>query len=104
MTTTYTWTIAELERNASDNGVVIAHYRIDATDGEYTSGAYGSQGFTPDPASEDFIAFEDLTEEVVIGWVKESLGGDEKIAEIEAALQAKIDEQRNPPVVVGKPW
>ena len=102
--TNFNWTIANLERNTSDNGVVVAHYRVDAVDGEYTAGAYGSLGFTPDPTADDFIAFENLTEETVISWVKESLGGAEKVAEIEAALQAKIDEDKSPTVVAGLPW
>jgi hypothetical protein len=40
----------------------------------------------------------------VIGWVKEALGGDEKVQEIEAALQAQIDEQRHPSKAAGVPW
>jgi hypothetical protein len=30
------------------------------------------------------IPFADLTEELVVGWVKEALGGQEKVDEIEA--------------------
>lgn len=102
--TTYTWTIANLERNTADGGVVVAHYRVDAVDGEYTAGAYGSMGFTPDASADGFIAFDSLTEATVIGWVQEAIGGAEKVAEIEAALQAKIDEDKNPTVVAGLPW
>ena len=102
--TTYTWTIANLERNTADGGVVVAHYRVDAVDGEYTAGAYGSQGFTPDASADGFVAFDSLTEATVIGWVQNALGGAEKVAEIEAALQAKIDEDKNPTVVAGLPW
>ena len=101
--TTYTWTIAQLERNTADGGVVVAHYRVDAVDGEYTIGAYGTQSFTPDASADDFVAFEYLTEEIVIGWVKDAFGA-EKVSEIEAALAAKIDEQKNPTVVAGTPW
>lgn len=101
---TTTWTIAELERNTADGGVVVAHYRVDAVDGEYTAGAYGSMNFTPDASADDFIDFDSLTEATVIGWVQEALGGAEKVAEIEAALQAKIDEDKNPTIAVGLPW
>ena len=101
---TTTWTISTLERNTSDGGVVVAHYRVDAVDGEYTAGAYGSIGFTPDASADDFIAFDSLTEDTVIGWVQNALGGAEKVAEIEAALQAKIDEDKNPTITVGLPW
>jgi hypothetical protein len=38
------------------------------------------------------VPFADLTEEVVVGWVKEQFGA-EKVTEIEAALQVQLDEQ-----------
>jgi hypothetical protein len=39
----------------------------------------------------------------VIGWVKEKFGA-EKVAEIEGALQAQLDEQRSPSKQSGLPW
>jgi len=45
-----------------------------------------------------------LTEDLVVSWTQEALGGDEKVAEIEAALQSQIDEQRNPSKAAGVPW
>lgn len=103
--TTFTWTIANLEYTNDDaQGVVVAHYRVDGVDGEHTMGAYGTQSFTPDPSADGYIAFADLTEATVVGWVQEALGGAEKVAEIEAAIQAKIDEQKNPTVLAGLPW
>ena len=102
MAATFTWGINTLERETDDGFVFTAHYTIDAlsNDGVYRSGAYGSIGFErPD----NLIPYADLTEEIVIGWVKEGLG-DEKVAEVEAALQAQIDEQRNPTKANGVPW
>ena len=99
--TTFTWAIANLERETDDGFVFTAHYTVNAADDTYSSGAYGSIGFQrPD----NLIPFADLTEELVVGWVKEALGGDEKVAEIEAALQAQIDEQRHPSKAAGVPW
>ena len=99
--TEFTWAIANLERETADGFVFTAHYTVNANDGTYSSGAYGSIGFErPD----NLIPFADLTEELVVGWVKEALGGDEKVAEIEAALQAQIDEQRAPSKAAGVPW
>jgi len=101
MATTYNWAISNLERETLDGFVFVAHYTIAANDGTYSSSAYGSIGFErPD----NLIPFADLTEELVVGWVKEALGGDEKVAEIEAALQAQLDEQRNPTKAAGVPW
>jgi len=103
--TDFTWTIANLERTNDDaKGVVVAHYRVDGVDGEHTMGAYGTQSFTPDPSADDYVAFADLTEATVVGWVQNALGGAEKVAEIETALQGRIDEQRSPATVSGLPW
>ena len=100
-TTTFTWAIANLERETDDGFVFTAHYTVNANDGTYSAGAYGSIGFErPD----NLIPFADLTEELVVGWVKEALGGDEKVAEIEAALQSQLDEQRAPTKAAGVPW
>jgi hypothetical protein len=99
-TTVFTWRIANLERETADGFVMTAHYTISAEDGTYSSGAYGSLGFErPDK----LIPFADLTEEMVIGWVKDNFGA-EKVTEIEAALQKQLDEQRHPTQAAGVPW
>lgn len=99
--TTFTWTINQLDRETADGYVFTAHYSVNAADDTYTSGAYGSIGFErPDT----LIPFSDLTEELVIGWVKEKIGGEEKVQEIQAALQAQLDEQRTPTKASGLPW
>ena len=99
--TTFTWAIANLERETDDGFVFTAHYTVNANDGTYTSGAYGSIGFErPD----SLIPFADLTEELVVGWVKEALGGQEKVDEIEDALQAQLNEQHAPTKAAGVPW
>jgi len=101
MATTTTWKIASLDRETADGYVFTAHYTVNATDETYKAGAYGSIGFE---RPETLIPFADLTEETVVGWVKEALGGDEKVAEIEAALQAQLDEQAAPTKASGLPW
>ena len=103
MSTTFTWNIANLERETSDGYVYTAHYTVNAVseDGVYSSGAYGSLGL--ERPEGDLIRFADLTEEIVVGWVKEKFG-DEKVSEIEAALQAQLDEQRQPTKAAGLPW
>lgn len=108
MATTFVWKINTLERETSDGYVFTAHYSVvaisDTLDPEgnpYNSGAYGSIGFQrPD----DLIPYADLTEEQVIGWVQEALGGDEKVAEIEAQLEARLAELISPSKINGVPW
>ena len=100
MATTITWHIANLERETADGFVYTAHYTIDATDGTYNAGAYGSIGFQrPD----NLIPYGSLKEAEVIGWVQDELG-DEKVAEIEAALESQLAEQRSPSKASGIPW
>jgi hypothetical protein len=100
MSTTFTWNIANLERETSDGYVYTAHYTVNAADDTYSSGAYGSLGLD---RGDTLIPFADLTEATVVGWVKEKLTA-EKVTEIEAALQAQLDEQRQPTKAGGLPW
>jgi len=102
------WTIAQLERNTTDNGVIVAHWRVTAEEtvgtGDdavtYTASSYGTCGFTPDPTSPDFVPYADLTEADVLAWVYESVDKDAT----EAALTANIEEQKNPVTETGLPW
>jgi len=90
-------TINNLERNTADDTVVTAHWLANLTDGDYSASAYGTQSFTRDENSPAFIAFEDLTEADVVGWLTLDEG-------LEANLQAQIDEQKQPSTVNGTPW
>ena len=103
MTTAFNWDIAQLESNTADGVVYTAHYTVGATDGIYSASAYGSIGLEqPDP--DNIIPFAMLEKDLVIGWVQEKLGGQEKVAEISAALQAQLDEQAAPTKAQGVPW
>jgi hypothetical protein len=68
--------------------------------GFYSAGAYGSIGLD----GEVSVEFADLTEALVVEWVKTALGGEEKVAEIEAALQNQIDLKITPVSAAGVPW
>ena len=101
------WSIAQLERNTTDNGVIVAHWRVNAEetvgDITYTASSYGTCGFTPDPTAPDFVPFESLTETDVLQWVYAELGA-EQLAAIEDGLSANIEEQKAPQTLVGTPW
>ena len=100
-TATITWNIAQLERHTADGIVFTVHYTVDANDGTYSAGAYGSIGL--DAPEDNIIPFADLTPEIVIGWVQDKLG-EEQVESISAALQGQIDEQRAPSKASGLPW
>ena len=57
-------------------------------------------------ASVDFVEYDKLTEDVVIGWVKAGLGEDSVKAK-EDSITAQIDAKENPPAATegnGVPW
>jgi hypothetical protein len=101
-TTTFEWGVAQMERHTADGIVFTVHYTVAANDGTYASSAYGSIGLEQPVGN--VIPFASLTPEIVISWVQDKLGGTEKVDEIQAALQAQIDEQRNPTKAQGLPW
>ena len=95
-----TWTISTLERELSDGGVVVAHWRATAVDGDFSASSYGAVGFTPDASAAGFIAFDSLTEADVLGWVQAEVDKDA----IEVSLAANIEAQKNPTQATGVPW
>ena len=95
-----TWTISTLERELSDGGVIVAHWRATAVDGDFSASSYGTVGFTPDPSASGFIAYDSLTEADVIGWVQAEVDQDA----IEASLAAQIEADKNPTQAAGVPW
>ena len=53
-----TWTISTLERELSDGGVIVAHWRATAVDGDFSASSYGTCGFTPDPSASGFRCYD----------------------------------------------
>ena len=107
MAATISWNIANLERETEDNFVFTAHWTVSAVDSEssedeepFSAGAYGSIGLE---RPENLIPYENLTEEIVVGWVKEKMG-EEAVESVESALLAQIAEQKAPTKASGKPW
>ena len=90
--------IVNLERT-QDGGVVVAHWTAEKSDGDFTAKSYGTKSFTPNPESEGFVAFEDLTKETVVGWFTE-----EETAQIEQVLDNDLEAQKAPQVISGLPW
>ena len=95
------WQISQMERTLNDGGVVVAHWRATATDGDFSASSYGTAGFTPDPSASDYVPYDSITEEVALGWC--FANGVDKDA-IEASLAANIEAQKNPTQASGVPW
>jgi hypothetical protein len=108
MAVTYTWTIPTVERNLSDGGITIIHWRCTGTEtvgsGDdavtYTASNYGTTSHTPDADAADFIAYDDVTEANCIAWAQAALDKDA----VETAIADDIGVQKTPTTGSGQPW
>lgn len=91
--------ISTLESN-TDGGVLVAHWQVSKTEGDYTASSYGTCSFTPDSSADEYVDYDNLTEDAVIAWVQGALDTDA----LEATLDADLAEQASPTILVGKPW
>ena len=109
-----TWSIDNMTHHTDDGGVFIVYWSLNAnSDGDpaFTAQEGGKLRLTPDPKSKDYIAYNDLKETDVLGWVYDSLieedeTADEAKARIEADRTAKVQAQidRAAANATGVPW
>lgn len=98
---TTTWTIAQCDHDVATGGITVAHWRVTATDGDYSASAYGTCGFTPDPDAPGFVPYANVTEAEVLGWCWGN--GIDKDA-TETSLASQIEAQKHPTTESGLPW
>ena len=90
MAITTTWSVNDMTHKDSDGGVSLAYWSLTATDGTYSAQEGGKLRCTADPSASDYIAYADLTEADVLGWVYDSLKeGDETAAEAKARIETE---------------
>jgi len=100
---TLTWAVNNMTRVINDGFVIVVDWSCTASATGVQGAFYGGQStYTNNPDEPGFIPYDQLTKEVVLGWVYDSLG-DQK-AEIEAGLTAKVEKQLNPVTANGLPW
>jgi len=69
-----TYTIDKIETTGEQNSVRIIHYTISGTEDGVTESIKRTAGFSLKDGTEDnFVAFENLTEETAISWIKKHL-------------------------------
>ncbi len=97
---TYKWTTTNLytiDVNTETDYVVTAIYDVSATDGTYVSNLSGNvTEFLVDDDKPNYVPYAKLTNDIIIGWVKETLGVS-GITSITNCLDGQIDSQANPP-------
>ena len=103
MTITKTWEINTLQRELADGYVNKVIYRVNGTDGTYSTRATGEVDLEK---PETLVPYKDLTEETVIGWVKAKLEAQDSgsVAKFEKAIDDNITLQKTPTHGVGTPW
>jgi len=93
MAITTTWSVSDMTHKDSDGGVSIVYWSLIAqSDGtpSYSATEGGKLRCTADPSASDYIAYADLTEADVLGWVYSSLiVDDETAAEAKARIEAE---------------
>jgi hypothetical protein len=92
-----TWTISTLDREVSNGFVTTAHWQATAVDGEFSASAYSTCSWADGTPA---VAYANLTEATVLGWVWESVDK----AATEASLAAQIALLKNPVNATGTPW
>jgi len=90
--TTFNWDIVGLERvtnigNTSDV-IITIHWRyIGINENNIVSDLYGACSLTP-PSEENFVPYEDVTKEIVEGW----LTGVLDVVSMQGQIQSAIDQ------------
>ena len=91
------------EVNGQTDVVFTVHWTLTGTDGTYSAGDYGSQSITVN-SDTSFTPYANLTEDQVIGWVKDAMGAEE-VSRYETSIASQIQNQINPTVVTpALPW
>ena len=94
----YTWNVSTVDTYPTLDGnadvVYNVHWRLTATDDEYTASAYGTQSIDTSSLS-NFKPFDKLTSDIVKGWVINAMGK-EAITNLETGLDAQIESEKNP--------
>jgi hypothetical protein len=107
MALTKTTKIANLKRVPSTGLVTEVTYIMNFSLESETDRKVGTIELQGDVNDPEFVLYENLTEEIVDGWVTQALGQETITAietEFETRLQARIDAKTNPQYLTGTPW
>jgi hypothetical protein len=104
----YSWNFNPLESYPTASGetdvVFLVHWQLVANTGSYNASNIGVQPIAALESGSTFIPFNELTKDIVYGWVTSSMGT-ENVDRMYASLYSSIENQINPPVLVQQaPW
>jgi len=95
---TYDWNCKTVDVYPQAEGetdvVYNVHWIVIGTKEDYSATSIGTQIVAVDPETE-FIPFDELTNEIVVGWTKDAMG-EEEVQAIEGGIASQINELENP--------
>lgn len=98
--TTLAWNIVGLDRRTDDDMVIRVSWHLEGRNGPHY---YSVQGTVVLKPSEDPIPFIDLTEELAVDWIHQTLGA-ESVETIENGVKCQLAALTNPSTLNGTPW
>jgi hypothetical protein len=108
---TYNWNFNPLESYPTASGqtdvVFNVHWQLYANTGSYNASSIGTQAVGPLQSGSVFIPFNELTKDIVYGWVTSSMEAQNSgsVDRLYASLATNIEYQINPPVLIQQaPW
>jgi len=94
--TTYTTTITAMYTIPNPTGYVVnVLFKVTGVDGTYTANIDGQISFTPEQNQPDFVPYDQLTQDEVIGWINTATNNQENYY---ANVQGQINSMITPPV------
>ena len=109
MAITYTWKVTSVKtktEGANQDAVVQTYWTKTGKDSANNEGTFsGATPFTTTtmPAGTAFVAFADLTEEIVLDWIKAVVVGSYE-AHVNGVIQKAIDDKVTPVTEAQMPW
>jgi len=99
------WKIINLKRNLSDGLVTTASFYCQTTYLEENARTVGEINLTPKNINDpDFISYDNLTENLVLGWVTGSLNTEEIYTQHSSSIAEAIVAKNQITVGEGTPW
>jgi hypothetical protein len=104
MNVTYNWSVHSLSvlQEPKTNYVVKVGWLVSGSFNNFVASRGGITEFKVEQ-NDHFVNFEELTEQIVLDWVKTKLG-EETVLQIEKSISASLDAMQNPkPIAVDVP-
>lgn len=106
MPITHKWSVHQMEQLNDDSGTIVrVDYIVNSTDGNNSIQSHGTIELEVENI-ENFIPYENLTEEIVLNWIKIKLGS--SLGGHEINNSSWVESVANPPtsniIITNLPW